>query len=73
MPLDHVCGVYDISLCRGKRYQQIIIPHPEESATSKSLYLIHLQLAGVMGFGLHNKTKQKSLPPVCHRAFTILG
>jgi hypothetical protein len=45
----------------------------EESATSKSLYLIHLQLAGVMGFGLHNKTKQKSLPPVCHRAFTILA
>ncbi len=45
----------------------------EESPTSKSLYLMHLQLAGVMGFGLHNKTKQKSLPPVYHRTFTILA
>jgi len=60
MPLDHVCGFYDISLCRGKPYQQVI-------------YLIHLQLAGEVGFGLHNKTKQKSLPPVYHSTFTILA
>jgi hypothetical protein len=45
----------------------------EESLASKSLYLIHLQLAGVMGFGLHNKTKQKSLPPVYCSTFTILA
>jgi hypothetical protein len=45
----------------------------EETPASKSLYLIHLQLAGVMGFCLHNKTKQKSHPPVYRSAFTILA
>jgi hypothetical protein len=42
----------------------------EESLVSKSLYLIHLQLIGVMGFGLHNKTKQKSLPAIYYNTFT---
>jgi hypothetical protein len=43
----------------------------KESLANKSLYLIHLQLAGVMGLGLHNKTKQNSLQLVYYNTFTV--
>jgi len=39
MPLDHVCGFYDISLCRGKPYQQVIIPHPSSVGRCNGLWL----------------------------------
>jgi hypothetical protein len=45
----------------------------KENFANKSLYLIHLQLAGVMGLGLHNKTKQNFLQLVYYSTFTILA